>query len=177
MTAVALLVTACGPATPAPGTSPDTTDQGAEPGFADPLGTAADGLDETEVVIRGDGTDARLVAKVAAAASDRRRGLMGVEHLPDGTGMLFLYDDDRTGGFWMRDTLVPLDIAFVGADGTIGDILAMEPCETAVAAECPTYTPDTPYRSALEVPQGWFAAQDVDEGDVVSWSEPTPPGA
>jgi uncharacterized protein len=87
--------------------------------------------------------------------------------------MLFLFDEDRTGGFWMRDTLVPLDIAYIDADGTIGTILAMDPCAPDVG-DCPVYTPPTAYRAALEVPQGWFSSAGVASGDEVSWEDPEP---
>jgi uncharacterized protein len=147
----------------------DPTDEPAVP----PLHPVIDGWDETVVRIRtADGPIARVDAKVAATDEQRQRGLMEVEELPDGAGMLFVFQDERAGGFWMRNTLVPLDIAYVHADGTIGTILAMDPCEEAAAADCPTYVPETPYVTALEVPQGWFARVGVVEGDTVAWSAP-----
>jgi uncharacterized membrane protein (UPF0127 family) len=129
-----------------------------------PLHPSIDGYDEATVELVTATTVHRLAVKVAATQGERAHGLMEVTELPDGTGMLFVYDDDRTGGFWMKDTLVPLDIAFAAADGTIVSILAMDPC---TVDPCPTYTPDAPYRSALEVPQGWFARMGVTEGDVL----------
>lgn len=135
-----------------------------------------DDLDETVVTISTSAdTQVQVAAKVAATTAERRRGLMEVPHLPDGTGMLFLFDEERTSGFWMHDTLVPLDVAFVEASGVIGSILAMDPCEERPSSDCPVYTPDVAYRTALEAPQGWFAAQDVDVGDTMTWREPTRP--
>jgi uncharacterized protein len=138
-----------------------------------PLHPVIDGWDETVVRIHTANGDAVTVdVKVAATDEQRRRGLMEVEDLPDGAGMLFVFQDERAGGFWMRNTLVPLDIAYVDADGTIGAILAMDPCEEEAAADCPTYVPETPYVTALEVPQGWFDRVGVVEGDTVAWSAP-----
>lgn len=132
-----------------------------------------DDWDETVVSIRTTaGTTPTVDAKVAVAPTERRRGLMEVEELKDGSGMLFLFEDERTGGFWMRNTLVPLDIAYIDADGVIGTVLAMDPCEQATASDCPTYVPDEPYLTALEVPQGWFARVGVAEGDPVVWADP-----
>lgn len=142
-----------------------------------PLLAEIDGLAETVVTITtAAGPDVRVDAKVAASPDERRRGLMQVPELPGGVGMLFLFDGPRTGGFWMRDTLVPLDIAYVAEDGRIGTILAMDPCTADEPADCPVYTPDQPYHAALEVPQGWFADQGVVTGDQVAWTDPVPAG-
>jgi uncharacterized protein len=143
-----------------------------------PLHPDTDHLDETVVTVTtSEGDTVRVDAKVAATDAERQRGLMEVEDLPAGAGMLFVFDDDRTGGFWMRDTLVPLDIAYIEADGTIGTILAMDPCVAEDASDCEVHTPPHPYRTALEVPQGWFAAQGVAAGDRVTWTDPVPAGA
>jgi uncharacterized protein len=157
---------------------PDADGEGGEAASTDepavpPLHPVIDDWDETVVRIRtAGGPIARVDAKVAATDEQRQRGLMEVEELPDGAGMLFVFQDERAGGFWMRNTLVPLDIAYVDADGTIATIIAMDPCEEAAAADCPTYVPETPYVTALEVPQGWFARVGVVEGDTVAWSTP-----
>lgn len=113
----------------------------------------------------------RLAVLVADTSARRQHGLMEVPDVPDGVGMLFTgYETDRSSGFWMKDTLVPLTIAYLAADGTIVDLVDMEPCP---ADPCPSYAPDRPYRSALEVRQGWFQENDVPEGAVVRrMSEP-----
>jgi len=84
----------------------------------------------------------------------RRQGLMGVDHLPRQGGMVFLYAAEARGGFWMKDTLIPLSIAFFDADGLVLATLDMEPCE---ADPCPTYDPGVAYHGALEVNRGRFA--------------------
>lgn len=116
-----------------------------------------------EVVVEFDG--ARVTAEVADTAEERRRGLMGREELAPDAGMLFLFEGPSSGGFWMKDTLVPLSIAFLrSVDGSrfrVVSILEMEPCE---ADPCPTYDPETTYDAALEVDQGWFAEAGVEVG-------------
>jgi uncharacterized membrane protein (UPF0127 family) len=92
-----------------------------------------------------------LLVAVADSGELRRRGLMGVETLGDLDGMIFVFDRDTTGGFWMKDTLVPLDIAFFTAGGAFVDGFSMEPC---ITTDCPTYRPNGAYRYALEVPRG-----------------------
>ena len=88
---------------------------------------------------------------VADTGELRRQGLMGVTDLGSLDGMLFVFGSDTTGGFWMKDTLIPLDIAFFAADGSFVDGFVMEPCTTP---SCPTYRPSGAYRYALEVPAG-----------------------
>ena len=91
---------------------------------------------------------------VADDAAERARGLSGVEDLGGLRGMLFVYPGDVTAGFWMKDTSIPLDIAFFAADGSLVDQRSMVPCP---ADPCPVYAPGRPYRCALEVPAGGFA--------------------
>lgn len=86
---------------------------------------------------------------------------MGRESLPARGGMLFVFPDDTDGGFWMKDTLIPLSIAFADADGTILAILDMEPCR---AEPCERYRPGVAYRYALEVNQGLFDEVGAEQG-------------
>lgn len=174
--ALAVGLAGCGGSSSTPTAPEAATDAVTDTPDVPRLGTDADALDETVIDIATvEGSEVRVDAKVASTDESRQRGLMGVAQLPAGAGMLFVFDEDRTGGFWMRDTLVPLDIAYITADGTIATTLAMDPCEAPEPADCPVYTPDTPYRAALEVPQGWFDAEGVAEGAAVRWSEPVPP--
>jgi uncharacterized protein len=181
--AAVLLVVGCGndpqdvppdAAGPAPATSDrgaGATDQPAAAPDVPPLHPDIDGWDATVVTLRGADASARVDARVAVTPEQLRRGLMHVPVLPAGTGMLFVFEAERTGGFWMKNTLVPLDIAFAAADGTIVAILTMSPCE---ADPCPTYDPEAAYASALEVPAGWFDRAGIQVGDELTWSEPQP---
>ena len=109
------------------------------------------GFDREEVLIGG---EPWLVA-VADDPAERAQGLMGVTDLGAVRGMLFVFPDDTTSGFWMKDTLIVLDIAFFAADGSlVGGPISMFPCGTAPT--CLTHRPDGPYRYALEVPAGGF---------------------
>lgn len=167
---VGALLGACGDGS-VPGESEATEDPGSEsPPVVHatelpPLHPSVDGYPEEQVDIVTPEATHRLAVLVADTAARRQHGLMEVPDLPEGVGMLFVgYERDRDGGFWMKDTLVPLTIAYIGADGTIVDLVDMAPCE---ADPCPSYPPDTPYRSALEVRQGWFADHGIGEGAVV----------
>ena len=79
---------------------------------------------------------------------------MGVTDLGGLDGMLFVFPVDSDGGFWMKNTLIPLDIVFFTADGGFVDALTMAPC---TEDPCPTYRPGGSYRYALEAPAGDLA--------------------
>lgn len=166
---VCVVIAGCTGGTDGPPPSTDATGTAATPVVhateVPPLHPSVDDYPREQVDIEASGTTHRLAVLVADSSARRQHGLMEVAELPDGVGMLFVgYDRDRTGGFWMKDTLVPLTIAYLAEDGTIVDLVDMAPCE---ADPCPSYPPDASYRSALEVRQGWFAEHDIGEGAVV----------
>ncbi|MEX2473231.1 MAG: DUF192 domain-containing protein [Gemmatimonadota bacterium] len=100
-----------------------------------------------------------VVAEVAATADQRADGLMYREEVPDGTGMLFVFQDNEVRAFWMANTYVPLDIAYMDPSYRIVDIVQMEPLVTD------TYPSSAPAMFALEVRQGWFAEEGIGVGD------------
>ena len=102
--------------------------------------------------------------EVAADEPARERGLSGRTQVPRGTGMVFLFPTDTTAPFWMKDTLVPLQIAFVAADGRVVSLFEMTPCR---ADPCTVYTPSATYRYAVELPSGAFTAAGLKQGDRV----------
>jgi uncharacterized membrane protein (UPF0127 family) len=107
----------------------------------------------------GPATTVRL--EVAADPAARARGLMGRRQVPEGTGMVFLYPDDVTQAYWMKNTLVPLSIAFVAGDGRVVSVAEMTPCR---ADPCPSYPPAGPYRYAVELAAGAFREAGVVAG-------------
>lgn len=113
-----------------------------------------EGWETTQIVISSPGARSRpLLVAVADEPAERAQGLMNVTDLAGIEGMLFVFADDVGDGFWMKDTLLPLDIAFFAGDGVIVDVLTMTPC---AADPCPTYRPDGEYRFAVEVEAGDF---------------------
>jgi len=90
---------------------------------------------------------------VADTRELRVQGLRGVTDLGDVDGMLFEFEQTTTSGFTMRDTLIPLDIAFFAADGSLVDRLSMVPCD---AVACPSYQAAGPFLWALETAAGGF---------------------
>ena len=104
------------------------------------------------------GTDT-IVAEIARTPDERAQGLMYRDELPDDTGMLFVFQDVQIRSFWMANTYVALDIAYISVSYVIVDIQQMEPLVTD------SYPSTEPSMFALEVPQGWFAEHGVEVGD------------
>ncbi len=110
-------------------------------------------VDDTGVLFGGSGSASGVrCALLAASAEQQSLGLMGRTDLSGYDGMLFRFTDDTQGAFYMKNTLVPLSIAWFDADGEFVDTADMPPCGDQPV--CPTYGPDRPYRYALEVLQG-----------------------
>jgi len=107
----------------------------------------------------------RMPAEIAETPAARQRGLMDRTSLPADAGMVFLFDEPGDGGFWMKNTRIPLSIAFWGADGRIVSMLDMEPCR---ADPCPIYPPGATYVGAVEANQGYFEQHGIAKGDRVA---------
>jgi uncharacterized membrane protein (UPF0127 family) len=102
-----------------------------------------------------------LVAEVAATAEQRTVGLMNRFSLQPDHGMLFVFERAEPQGFWMRNTFIPLSIAFIASDGRIVNVEDMAPqTET-------THWSRGPVLYALEMRQGWFAKRGIKAGDRV----------
>ena len=106
-------------------------------------------------VILGDDT---VRAEVARTADERSQGLKDRDFLAPGTGMIFVFNDEEVRSFWMQDTFIALDIAYMDSDARIIDVQQMEPQTTRL------HTSAGPAMFALEVPQGWFAEMDIEVG-------------
>jgi uncharacterized protein len=143
----------------------DASDREAQP---EPSPTRPPGSPEFargRVLIDTEGNSVLLDVDVAETEEQRAFGLMMRESLPEDEGMLFVFFEDSTSAFTMRNTLIPLSVAFFDFDGEILKILDMEPCEEE---PCPSYDPGVTYRGALEVNQGAFESWDVGVGDKVN---------
>jgi len=111
------------------------------------------------VVLESGGKIHRVQVEIADTDAKRERGLMFRKELPEGRGMLFLFDEEGEHSFWMKDTLIPLDLIFVDSSGKVTGIVAR--------ARPLTLEPRLggPSRMVLEVPGGWAAARGVRVGD------------
>jgi uncharacterized protein len=108
-----------------------------------------------------DGTAVQITAEMARTESERNNGYMFRKNIPNGTGMLFLFDRDQMLSFWMKNTPHPLSIAFIDAHGCIRDIFDMTPYSLV------NINSTVNVRYALEVPQGWFARTGITTGNML----------
>jgi uncharacterized membrane protein (UPF0127 family) len=141
------------------GTVAPTTPAGIGLGTSDTPGgrQVLRGFGEVQVTIIGeDGKPCEVCLMAATTEAQRRRGLMRVldESLGGYDGMLFEYPTSVQGAFWMRNTPLPLSIAFFDDTGRMVSRTDMAPCGDS--KDCPTYPPGAPYRFAIEMPQGRF---------------------
>lgn len=144
----ALLLSACG--------GPDPVEQAALMTF-----------DTATVHLAGAADTLPVLVEVASTPNQRAVGLMERPSLDEGSGMIFVFPDDQPAeaGFWMFHTLIPLDIAYVDAEGTIVSIRSMDPCPSPDPRWCDTYPSGVPYRYTLEVNRGFFERHGIGVGD------------
>lgn len=104
----------------------------------------------------------QIHAQVAATPPSRTVGLMNRQDMPPNEGMLFVFEQPATQCFWMKNTLLPLTAAFVADDGSIVNLVDMQP--QSLDSHCST----KPVRYVLEMHQGWFAKRGLKAGTRLS---------
>ncbi|MDR1466571.1 MAG: DUF192 domain-containing protein [Treponema sp.] len=122
-------------------------------------------LKTTAITIQTTDGNVNLAAEVAETTEERQRGLMFRKSLADGRGMIFVFERDQILSFWMKDTYIPLSIAFIAGDGRIIEIHDMEPLSLASVQSSRSC------RYALEAPLGWFTRAKINVGDTLILSD------
>jgi len=122
--------------------------------------TAASEL-RTVTIDASRGKEVEVRVEVADTEPERELGLMGRTALPEDRGMLFVFDEEQELSFWMKDTLIPLSVAFMDSGGRIVDIQDMKPLDD----DPPHYVSAEPAQYALEVNQGFFEERGIKVGD------------
>jgi uncharacterized protein len=125
---------------------------------------AANALPRATAILDTGEQRVRLTVEVADEPDEWRVGLMHRRSLARNAGMIFVFPQPIRGGFWMKNTLIPLSIAFLDGRGRILRIMVMTPCR---ADPCPTYDPKVAYKAALEVNRGSFGRWEARRGDRV----------
>ena len=111
--------------------------------------------------------DTIVNVEIVDTPDERRVGLMFRESMPDDHGMLFVFEHERVLSFWMKNTRIPLSLAYITKDGTIAHIVHMEPYDQR------SHTSNCAVQYALEVNQGWFKEHGVEVGDKVELPDKT----
>jgi len=154
LTAAFAALVACSPQAPAQNAPIDNNQ---------PQGSPQTGLAQVPLTIRSANGEHRFTVEVAATPAQQERGLMFRPSVGPDEGMIFPYDPPVSATFWMKNTLVPLDMVFIRADGTIARIAHAVPLtlDPVPAGE--------PVAAVLEIRGGRAAELGIREGDVVSW--------
>ncbi len=119
-------------------------------------------VDPAPLVAATDAGDRQFLVEVADTPDERSRGLMFRERMPENQGMLFVFERTQPVGFWMQNTILPLDLLFVSETGEVRAILQGEPYSTA------TISPGEPVRFVLELNAGTAERQGIEVGDRLS---------
>ena len=115
-------------------------------------------------ITKQDGTTINVNVEIASTPEQRNFGFMERKKIPDGTGMIFVFDHDQILSFCMKNTPHPLSIAYIDSNGKIRNLydmtpFSLSPIESTVSV-----------RYALEVPQGWFSKNEITIGSTVDLS-------
>lgn len=133
-------------------------------GNSAPLGQSAAGLEQVPLTVTSKGKVHRFTVEVAASEDEQMTGLMNRSALARDRGMIFPFTEPRVASFWMKNTLIPLDIIFVRTDGTIANIAA-----NAVPLSLEPMESEGVVGSVLEINGGQAAELGIGPGDKVEW--------
>ena len=112
----------------------------------------------------------KFLVEVADTNHLREQGLMRRNHLLGDRGMLFVFEREQIWAFWMKHTLIPLDVVWLNSDGRIVDVAEhMQPC---VETPCPLYHPEHASSFALEIPAGRYAEEGLQPGMQLTFPRP-----
>ncbi len=127
----------------------------------EPSGKASASDLSTVTIDASGGGEVEVRVEIADDVSERARGLMHRTALAENRGMLFVFPNEERLSFWMKNTLIPLSVAFMDSEGRIVDIQDMKPLDD----DPPSYVSAEPARYALEVNQGFFEEHGIEVGD------------
>lgn len=159
------LLAACSPDAQADrqGTEQADTDASCTPGA--PAAASEAGLQQVQLCIRSGGKALPLTVELAQTPEEQARGLMFRTELADDKGMLFPFPRERVASFWMKNTVIPLDLIFIRRDGSIESIAA-----NAVPYDESPRASGEPVIAVLELAGGRAAALGIEPGDTVRWA-------
>ncbi len=159
---LALVLAGCGGTQAEPDSGPEESRRTPATTTAETEETTSEPSDLPTVVIDASGGEkVEVRVEIADDPYERARGLMYRTALGEDRGMLFVYPEEQELSFWMKNTLIPLSIAYIDSRGRINDILDMKPLDDRP----PHYVSSEPVQYALEVNQGFFEERGVRVGD------------
>lgn len=136
-------------------------------GTAPQLDRSPAGLEQAVLTVRSGTRSHRFIVEVARSPEEQSKGLMFRQSLAPDRGMIFPYDPPRPAGFWMKNTLIPLDMVFIGPDRRITAI-----AENTVPLSLEPVVSPGPVSAVLELAGGRSAELGIKSGDSVEWTAP-----
>ena len=125
--------------------------------------------DKNSITIFTGGGPVKIRAEFAKTPKELEVGLMNRSSLGKNSGLLFIFPDEKTRSFWMKNTLIPLDIIFISSKGRVNEITFLMPCPPKTF-NCPVYESMNPARFVLEVNAGFTERAKIIEGDILEIS-------
>ncbi|WP_458209511.1 DUF192 domain-containing protein [Haladaptatus sp. NG-SE-30] len=137
--------------------------------------TTTDTEENVSAAFVTDGNRTSVTLEVANSGDERASGLMFRKSLPEQHGMVFVFDSAASRTFWMKNTLIPLDIIFVSANGTVINVAHADPQPNASDSELRRYSSDAPAKYVVEMEQGFANRTGIEPGTklVFEASRPT----
>ena len=144
--------------------SPQAAERAPTPATAEPSIHPVSGLPVIPLSVSADGSTHAFLVEVAASPEEQARGLMFRTEMGADEGMLFPYDPPRMASFWMRNTVIPLDLVFIGPDRRVINVVA-----NAVPYSEENIRSEAPAAAVLELNGGRAAELGIGPGATVSW--------
>lgn len=121
--------------------------------------------DKNSITVFTASAPVKINVEFAANPEEWQKGLMNRPSLPKNSGMFFAFNEEANRNFWMKDTLIPLDIIFISSKGLVNEITTLNPCQENEI--CPTYNSKSPAQYVLELNAGSALKWKIMEGDIV----------
>jgi uncharacterized membrane protein (UPF0127 family) len=145
---------------------PETVTESTQPASPPSSPAAISPPVEMPNAVLSDGFEVTL--ELAMTPEELAQGLMFRPKLPDDRGMLLIFNEERLPSIWMMNTLVPLDLVYLDATGTVVDVITdAQPCP---GEPCPRFTPTQPAKAVLEVPAGTAMKHEISAGQTLDFS-------
>lgn len=122
-------------------------------------------IDKKSVTVITAAEPVKIRVEFAETREELANGLMNRKSLDKNSGMLFIFSDENTRSFWMKNTLIPLDIIFISSKGRVNEIVTLNPCQETEA--CQAYDSKTPAQYVLEINAGSAEKWGITPGDIV----------
>ncbi len=125
-------------------------------------------VDKNSITIFTGASPIKINVEFAKTPEEWQKGLMNRSSFPKNFGMLFIFPDETNRSFWMKNTLIPLDIIFISSKGRVNEMTTLNPCqETEI---CQSYNSKTPAQYVLEINAGSTEKWKIMEGDILEIS-------